>query len=313
MNTRDVGVLVDEARFSRLQVRVVAFCALASVLDGIDTQSIGLVAPSLAKALSLSQADMGPIFAAGLLGALGGALGLGTLADHIGRKKVLIISTVLFGVFSFMTVSATSLAGLVVLRFLAGLGLGGAAPCFTALAAEYTPARRRSLVIGLMWASFPLGGMIGAFGGSVLLKAYGWSSIFYLGGVLPIALAVLLAMAAPESLRFLVLRGRSQSLVRAIVERITGHAVSQDAQFSAIDHTQGHAGVRSLFADGRLMTTLLLWVVFCVTFTILVFIPLWAPTLLVRPNGLLPSEAFAAVALNNGGSVVGMLLCGIMI
>ena len=97
---RDVGALIDEARFSRLQVRVVAFCGLASILDGIDTQSIGIAAPSLAKALSLSPAEMGPIFSAGLLGALAGALGLGTLADQVGRKKVLILSTVLFGMFS---------------------------------------------------------------------------------------------------------------------------------------------------------------------------------------------------------------------
>ena len=310
---RDVGALIDQARFSPLQIRVVVFCALASVLDGIDTQSIGIAAPSLAKTLLLSSAEMGPVFSAGLLGALAGALGLGTLADHIGRKKVLIASTTLFGVFSLMTVFVSSFGSLVVLRFLAGLGLGGAAPCFTALAAEYTPARKRPLVIGLMWASFPLGGMIGAFGGAALLKAYGWSSIFYLGGVLPVLLAIALMRAVPESLRYLVLRGTSPASVRSIVAQITGQPEPADAQFTAIDHTEGHAGVRSLFSDGRLATTLLLWVVFCITFTILVFIPLWAPTLLVRPDGLQPSEAFAAVALNNGGAVIGMLLCGSLI
>ena len=101
--------------------------------------------------------------------------------------------------------------------------------------------------------------------------------------------------------------------VRSIVAQITGRAAAEDAQFTAIDHTQGHAGVRSLVSDGRLATTLLLWVVFCIAFTILVFIPLWAPTLLVRPDGLQPSQAFAAVALDNGGAVIGMLLCRTLI
>jgi len=309
----DVGVLIDESRFSALQIRVVALCGLSSILDGIDTQSIGIAAPDLAKVLSLTPAGLAPIFSAGLLGALTGALGLGTLADTIGRKQVLIISALLFGVFSFLTVFVNSFEALVALRFLAGLGLGGAAPCFTALASEYTPARKRPLIIGLMWASFPTGGMTGAFVGSWLIKTYGWSAIFYVGGVLPIVLALVLAFAIPESLRFLALRGKSKQAVRGIVEQITGRPVGEQEEFTAVDHTHGHAGVRSLFAEGRWSTTLLLWVVFCTTFTILVFVPLWAPILLVRPNGLQPAQVFATVALNNGGAVVGMLLCGAVI
>ncbi|MBR0755272.1 MFS transporter [Bradyrhizobium jicamae] len=309
----DVGVLIDDSRFSPLQIRVVILCGLASVLDGIDTQSIGIAAPELAKILTLTPAGLAPVFSAGLLGALTGALALGTLADRIGRKYVLILSALLFGMFSLLTVIATSFEQLIALRFLAGLGLGGAAPCFTALAAEYTPARRRPFVIGLMWASFPFGGMIGAFAGSWLLKTYGWSSIFYVGGILPIVLALVLAFAIPESLRFLALRSKSQASVRAIAKQVTGRTVGEQQQFSAVDQTHGHAGVRSLFADGRLPTTLLLWVVFCIAFTILVFIPLWAPTLLVGPNGLQPSQAFAAVAFNNGGAVIGMLLYGFLI
>ena len=309
----DVGGLIDESRFSPLQLRIVALCALASILDGIDTQSIGIAAPELAKALSLTPAELAPVFSAGLLGALTGALGLGTLADHIGRKQVLIVSTVLFGLFSLLTVFVTSFEGLLALRFLAGLGLGGAAPCFTALAAEYSPARKRPLVIGLMWASFPLGGMTGAFAGSYLVRAYGWPSIFYVGGILPIILTLVLTLAIPESLRFLVLRGKSRALVRSIAQKITGRTVGEHEELIAVDNTHGQAGVRSLFTEGRLATTLLLWVVFCIAFTILVFIPLWAPTLLVKSNGLQPAQAFATVALNNAGAVVGMLICGAMI
>jgi len=164
-----------------------------------------------------------------------------------------------------------------------------------------------------MWASFPLGGMTGAFVGSALLKAYGWSSVFYVGGILPVLLALLLALVVPESLRFLALRGKSQPMVRMIAAQIRGSSVGAHEQFTAIDHTHGQSGVRSLFTDGRLTTTLLLWVIFCVAFTILVFIPLWVPTLLVKPNGLQPSQAFAVVALNNGGAMVGMLFCGALI
>ena len=309
----DVGSLIDRSRFSLLQVRIVLLCGLASILDGVDTQSIGIAAPALSKLLALSPASMGPVFSAGLLGALVGALGLGTLADHVGRKKVLVLSTVLFGVFSLLTVYAQSFSFLVVLRFLAGLGLGGAAPCFTALAAEYAPLRLRSIVIGVMWASFPFGGMIGAFGSSYLLGHYGWTSIFYVGGTLPIILAVLLALSVPESIRYLSLREQTAERVENLVEQITGQKAPAGTRYTGQDRTHGHSSVSSLFREGRLRTTLLLWVVFLVAFTILVFIPLWAPTLLVRENGLLPGQALIVVAANNLGAVVGMLLCGWLI
>ena len=195
----DVGGLIDKSRFSPLQIRVVALCALASIFLMASTLSpLASQHRHWQKRSRCPRPDFAPIFSAGLLGALTGALGLGTLADRIGRKQVLIVSTVLFGLFSYLTVLATTFEGLLALRFLAGLGLGGAAPCFTALAAEYTPARKRPLIIGLMWASFPLGGMTGAFAGSYLLKLYGWPSIFYVGGILPIALSLILAFALPE-------------------------------------------------------------------------------------------------------------------
>ncbi|WP_083742343.1 MFS transporter [Bradyrhizobium mercantei] len=311
--TTDVGALIDGSRFSPLQIRIVALCGFTSIIDGIDTQSIGIAAPELAKLLSLTPAGLAPIFSAGLLGALTGALGLGTLADHIGRKLTMILSVLIFGFFSLLTAASTSFETLLVLRFLAGLGLGGAAPCFTALAAEYTPSRKRSLVIGLMWACFPLGGMTGAFLGSWLIKAYGWSAIFYVGGIVPVFLAFVLAFAIPDSLRFLALKGKSRQTVRRIAEQITARPIGEREEFTAVDHTHGHAGVRSLFAEGRLTTTLLLWVIFYIAFTILVFIPLWVPTLLVQPNGLQHSQAFTTVALNNGGAVFGMMLCGALI
>src|SRR5580658_10727811 len=143
--TREVNVtrLIDDGPLTRFQIGTVICCALVSALDGIDSQSIGVAAPFIADELGVKLADFGPIFSSALVGATIGAASFGPLADRFGRKTLLIIATVLIGVFTLLTATASSVPMLMVFRLLAGLGLGGATPCFIALTSEYAPARLR--------------------------------------------------------------------------------------------------------------------------------------------------------------------------
>jgi AAHS family 4-hydroxybenzoate transporter-like MFS transporter len=161
--TSEVNVtrLIDDGPLSRFQIGVIICCALVSALDGIDTQSIGVAAPSIADGLGIKIADFGPIFSAALLGATIGAATFGPLADRLGRKTLLIIAAILFGVFTILTAFANSVPTLYAFRLLAGLGLGGATPCFIALTSEYAPARLRAALVTVMWSAFPLGAMLG--------------------------------------------------------------------------------------------------------------------------------------------------------
>lgn len=179
--TREVNVtrLIDDGPLTRFQIGTIICCALVSALDGIDSQSIGVAAPFIADELGVKLADFGPIFSSALVGATIGAASFGPLADRFGRKTLLIAAVLLIGVFTILTVFANSVPTLVTARVLAGLGLGGATPCFIALTSEYTPARLRAALVTLMWSAFPLGGLLGGLLNWYLIRtrAGGRSSI----------------------------------------------------------------------------------------------------------------------------------------
>lgn len=193
--TLNVASIIDDNPIGRLQVLTIMLCALVNMLDGMDTQSIGVAAPFMAESLGIPISSFGPIFSAALLGAALGAIGFGALADRLGRKRLLIVALLMIGVFTLLTAHAPSVGWLILYRFLAGIGLGGATPCFIALTSEYAPSRHRAACVTLMWSAFPLGAMIGAFANSALLQSHGWRAIFYLGGVTPLLLTVVLFLA----------------------------------------------------------------------------------------------------------------------
>src|SRR6476661_8915657 len=129
----DVTNLIDDGGLSRFQIAVVLLCGLVAMLDGADTTSIAIAASTIAGLLNVPMSAFGLVFAAGTLGAMLGAMTFGPLADRFGRKRVLIVSTVLFGIFTLLIAHAQSYSALVLCRVIAGLGLGGATPCFLAL------------------------------------------------------------------------------------------------------------------------------------------------------------------------------------
>jgi MFS family permease len=178
----NVSHLIDDGSVTRFQVLVIGLCSLVAFLDGLDSLSIAVAAPLIADSLGLAKSALGPIFSAALLGAMIGALTFGALGDRYGRKRILIAAVMVFAVFTFTTAHVTSYPTLLAARFAAGLGLGGATPCFIALASEYAPSRRRAMVASLIWAAFPLGGAIGGFLNAYILTHFGWQAIFLVGG-----------------------------------------------------------------------------------------------------------------------------------
>jgi len=180
--TVDVGELIDTQGIGRAQWRVIGLCALVALLDGLDLQSIGLAAPGIGAQLHIAPQSFGVVFSAALAGLALGAFALGPVADRIGRRSVLVASTLCFGLFTLATAYLNTFEELLAYRFLAGAGLGGAMPSFISLASEYVPGPRRAAIVSLLWAGFPLGGVVGRLVGSRIIPAYGWPSIFIVGG-----------------------------------------------------------------------------------------------------------------------------------
>jgi AAHS family 4-hydroxybenzoate transporter-like MFS transporter len=311
--TVDIGALIDAERIGRPQWTIIVLCGLVALLDGLDLQSIGLAAPAIAQELHIPPQSLGAVFSAALAGLTLGAFALGPVADRIGRKTVLVGATLCFGVFTLATAYANSFEVLLVFRFLAGAGLGGAMPSFISLASEYVPTQRRAAIVSLLWAAFPLGGVVGGLLASWIIPAYGWHSIFIVGGVLPIIIALLLMTALPESLAFLVNRGNAPERIAQVLRRIYPHIrVRDDAVFVFRRDETHDVSVRQLFEGGRGAGTLLLWVAFFFTFMILVTNSSWTPSLL-RSVGIPVEQSAVALAVFNFGSLFGSAVAGALV
>jgi MFS transporter, AAHS family, 4-hydroxybenzoate transporter len=306
----DVTNAIEQAPFGRFQLIVTALCAWIALLDGFDTQAIAYVAPVIAEQWQVNMAGFGPIFGAGLAGLAVGAFVLSPAADRFGRKSVILLSVLVFGIFALLTAWAGSLNELLVYRFLTGIGLGGAMPNIIALTSEYAPSRMRAMLIAVMFCGFPLGSTLGGVISAPLIGAFGWPSVFVLGGVLPLLTLVVLAFWLPESIRYLAARGVADERIARLLARVDP-AVTQQAGSRYVVHGPAAVGfpVTQLFREGRARTTLLLWVAFFMNLLVMYFLVNWMPSLL-RASGLPIHVAILSTAvLNLGGVVGGISLC----
>src|SRR3979411_3167642 len=309
----DVAGFIDQQRVGGFQLGLLLTCAAVLFLDGFDTPAIGFVAPSLAKEWGLTKAALGPVFSAGLFGLMIGALTLGPLADRIGRKKIIIFSTLAFGIGTLATAFIQDVNTPVAIWFLTGLGLGGAMPNTIAMTSEFNPQRRRATMVMIMFCGFSLGAALGGLLAAALIPQFGWRSVFVVGGVAPLLLAPLLALWLPESVRFLALTGRANERVAQLLTFISPKAAFAPAtQF--IVHEPGLAGipVLHLFKSGRTPVTLLLWVVFFMSLLDLYFLSNWLPTVL-NDLGASVSSAAAIGSMLQVGGVVGTFALGSVI
>jgi AAHS family 4-hydroxybenzoate transporter-like MFS transporter len=301
----NVSRLIDDLPFTRQQLIVVSLCALVGLLDGADTQSIGVAAPYLAKAMGMKIGSFGPVFAAAQLGAAIGALTFGSLADRFGRKPMLIIAIVTFACFTLLTVQVATLPLLIAVRFLAGIGLGGATPCFLALTSDYSPRKQRGMIATIIWSAYPLGAAFGSFMNAYILGHFGWASIFYVGAALPLVVAVILLVMLPESVQHLAGRDGTSDRIRKILARMGQTFDQQQVRFIVEGKKLTGVPIRHLFAERRGVTTLLLWATFFLAFATTNVMVMWTPTLLHR-NGLEPAATAVVLAFFNLGAFVGM-------
>ena len=306
----NVSELIDTQPIGVFQIRIVALCAVVALLDSLDLQSIGLAAPAMIADLQIRPSSLGAVFSTALAGLALGAFSFGLLADRVGRKAVLVGATVCFGVFTICTALAPNLGVLLVYRFCAGLGLGGAMPSFISLTSEYVPRRLRAPAIALLWAGFPLGGVFGGLLGSWIIPALGWQSVFWVGGALPLLVGAILVLGLPESISFLVATAAPADRVRRLLQNAYPSAsVPADAKFVLNEERAGGVSVLRLFAMGRAVGTTVLWISFFIVFMMLVTNSAWAPTLLKR-EGIDIGQSALAMAAYNLGAMIGTVVAG---
>src|SRR5262245_35143165 len=309
----DVGESIDSGPWTSFQKLGVLLAALSIVLDGFDGQLIGFAIPVIIQEWGVTREDFAPVVATGLIGMGFGSVLAGYVCDRFGRRPAIIGSVLLFGVATSCIGFSENLAMIATFRFLAGLGIGGALPSSSTIAAELTPARRRTLAITATIVCVPLGGMLAGLYAGFILPAFGWRALFFAGGALPAILGLVLIALLPESPRFLVRWPERWDELRRLLRRMS-RAAGDDAAFidAAEQRLEQKAGLRALFQADRVRDTLALWVAFFLSLFAVYTAFSWLPTMLAS-EGMTIGVAAAGLTAYNLGGVLGALVCAVAI
>ena len=272
----DTAATSDEP-ISAAQIRVVALCALVTLIEGIDLTLIPLLAPRITQAWSVPASAFGIILSAGPIGLIVGGVGVGYLADRIGRRNALIAAMVLMTVATLATMLAKDVPQLLVARLITGISFGGVIPVAVALVSESAAARTRASVIVFVFLGQAGGGLLAALLVKLPTLSDGpWQTpVLYVGGGCA-AVTLLLIAALPESPRYLKLRERRNRL-------------------------------RDLFSDGRAVGTALLWATFIGVCVAVSFFTNWL-TLIITHAGKPTDVGVNAIAVYSAGAMLGGLV-----
>ena len=299
------GVL-DGIPFGTFHVKVISLTFLCALLDGLDLQIIAYVAPVIAKALNLSDTEIGLIFSAGFVGIAVGSMFIASLGDSWGRKTVIVLSIVFFSSLILITPFCKNVEELAAVRFLTGVGLGGILPNAMAISIEYAPQRYRSFMLILAYIGFVAGAAAGGGVANILMRWYGWESVFYIVGAISLAIAALMLVALPESLEYLIQQKSGSERLKRLLARFQIKSVDI-ARWAASNRVPDKGRVRALFDQGRQRNTIFLWIaMFANVFYIFSLIQ-WLPSLLER-NGMPLGDANLLVSFLWLAAIVGSFL-----
>ncbi|WP_287881673.1 MFS transporter [Aquitalea sp.] len=308
----DVAALIDASPIGRYQWLIFILCGICMVLDGFDVQAMAYVAPALLQTWAVDKSALGPVFSSGLLGLLLGSLLFSMLADRYGRRPVLIVSTLFFGMCMLLTALVTTLQQLMLIRFITGLGLGAIMPNAMALCGEYSPRRKRVSTMMLISCGFTLGAMSGGLVAALLIPRFGWQSVFVLGGILPILIALLMWRYLPESIHYQLLVRQQPEQARVLLQRVLSVPLPPNGLLQLAERPTGSMPLLALFQDGRRSGTLLLWLVCFLNMIALYFLSNWLPTL-ARLAGMSLERAVLVGAVLQLGGTLGTILMGWLI
>lgn len=312
MEKTNILALAANSRFNKVHVSVLFWCFLILVLDGYDLAVAGAALPAIMEDMGVSPATAGFMASSALFGMMFGAIGLGALADKIGRRLTLSLCVFFFSVF-------TAGAGLTndpymfsLMRFLAGIGIGGAIPNAAAHMTEYAPQKMRGFMVTLMCCGYAIGSIIAAILGKQFIASHGWEIVFLAAG-LPVIMIPFIMMYLPESLSYLLKKQNHQALV-PLARRIEPTLqIADDAKFDTdvVMNSGQSQGMAGLFKEGRTFGTLMLWLAFITSLFMLYALSSWLVKLMAMAGYSLGSALNFLLAYN-AGAMIGAIGGGIL-
>lgn len=307
----NVNHIIDHAKFRPFHFNVLVWCLLIILFDGYDLAINGVVLPLLMVEWGLTAMQAGMLASTALAGMMFGAMIFGSLADKIGRKKVIMICIVLFSGLTFAGGFASNPTEFAILRFLAGLGIGGVMPNLVALTSEYAPIRMRSTLVTGMFSGYAVGGVMAALLGSWFTPDFGWQIMFFIAGI-PLFLLPVIWKFLPESLTFIVQQNR-QAEAREIVRRLEPTITVKETTTFELDKVDvpESASVMSLFRRGRTMNTILFWIAFFTCLLTMYALSSWLPKLMMAAGYSMDNSLMFMMVMNIG-AVIGIIGGGIL-
>lgn len=298
--------MLDALPLSSYQVWAVLMIAATVILDGLDNQMLGLAAPSLLKEWGISRDALGFVFALGFVGMGVGTLTSGAIGDRFGRRGALLIGVAIFGVATLATGFSIELWHIAFLKTIAGVGLGGVPGTASAMIAEFTPARWRSVAVTFGVVCVSIGGILGGVAAAAILPALGWRWLFYMGGIVTLAFVALLWLLLPESPRYLAQRPDRRIELEAILHRIR-HPDPATVQSQSRGAPVPHAPFSSLLRGTLLRDSLALSLAMFSGMFMIYLMFNWAPTMLFSAGFGLQTASLGLTSFNVGGTIGAML------
>ncbi|MEB6564622.1 MFS transporter [Acinetobacter towneri] len=302
-NKININTLIDDAKFTPFHWGVLFWCLMIIIFDGYDLVIYGVALPLLMQEWALSAVQAGLLASTALFGMMFGAMTFGTLSDKLGRKKTIMICVAIFSGFTFLGAFASNPVEFGILRFLAGLGIGGVMPNVVALMTEYAPKRIRSTLVALMFSGYAIGGMTSALLGAWLVPEFGWKIMFYIA-IIPLVALPLIWKFLPESLMYLTNKKEIEQ-TRSIVQKISpSQQLNGDTEFVLNEVTKGdEAPVKALFQQGRMFSTFMFWIAFFMCLLMVYALGSWLPKLMIQAGYSLGASMIFLFALNIGGMI----------
>lgn len=308
--TVNVNAVVDEAKFKPFHLKIVLWCVFVVIFDGYDLAINGVALPLLMQEWNMTAVQAGMLASTALAGMMFGAMFFGMLADKIGRKNVILICVTLFSGFTFWGGFASNPTEFGILRFIAGLGIGGVLPNLVALTSEYAPQKMRSTLVTTMFSGYAVGGIMAALLGAWLTPSFGWEIMFYIAGI-PLLIIPVLWFYLPESLTFLVKKQQNDKASKIVQQISPEQNATARTQFVLNEVHAPDASIAALFRQGRSMSTLLFWCCFFMCLLMVYALGSWLPKLMMAAGYSLGNSLMFLMAMNIG-AVIGTIGGGIL-
>jgi len=206
-----------EQRLIPFHYYLLVICSLAYMFGGMNVMIIGTVLASIGKEWALTEIEKGFLVSVGYAGMFFGASSSGFIADRIGRKRTLILMIILSSIFTALNSTAKDMTMMMILRFIAGIGLGGLLPLPAVYVSEYTPAKYRGRFVGIVETFWVYGALLSLLAGYIIIPLYGWRNTFLMALTPLLLIPGLLIL--PESIRYLESKGLSEEAIKILREK----------------------------------------------------------------------------------------------